>query len=157
MYLIAGIDPGKRCGIACLDLNGNLIFKDHKTFAGIDWLASTINKIGTPVIVASDKPDASEVVKKVNTVFNSKLFCPDREFKIDEKRAAAKSLGIKNPHERDAYIAAISAYRAYANKFKQIEHMVMESEYRNIDEIKAKVVAKHSIREAIENRKANRR
>jgi uncharacterized protein len=156
LYLIAGIDPGKTCGIACLDLNGNLVFKDHKTFGGADWLITTLNNIGTPVIVASDKPQPSTLVRKINSAFNSKLFCPDRELKITEKRMAAKNLGIKDPHERDAYTAAISAYRAYANKFKQVEHLTPKSDY-NIDEIKAKVVGKYSIKEALENKKANRR
>lgn len=157
MYLIAGIDPGKTSGIACLDLNGKLILKDHKVFGGLEWFISTLNGIGTPVIIASDKPDASDMVRKVNTAFNSKLFCPDREFKIDEKRTTAKSIGIKDPHERDAYIAAISAYRAYANKFKQIEHIAFENKYKDVEEIKAKVIGKYSIKEAIENRKANRK
>ena len=96
-------------------------------------------------------------LKRVNTVFNSRLFCPDREFKIAEKRTAAKTIGIKDPHERDAYTAAISAYHAYANKFNQIEHIAQQSMQNNIDEIKAKVIRRHSIREAIENRKANRK
>lgn len=157
MYIIAGIDPGKTCGIACVDLKGNLVFRDHMTFGGVDWLIKTLNKVGTPVIVAGDKPDASEIVKRVNTIFNSRLFSPEREFKISEKRTAAKSLGIKNQHERDAYIAAITAYHAYANKFKQIEHLAQQSMQTNVEEIKAKVIRRHSIREAIENRKANRK
>ena len=158
MYVIAGIDPGKTCGLACLDLKGNLVFKDHKTFGGPDWLTMTLNNIGTPVIVASDKPEASDIVKKINTTFSSKLFRPSREFKIEEKRAAARNLGIKDPHERDAYIAAISAYNSYANKFKQIEHMLgSKKEVKDIDEIKAKVISRYSIREALENRKANRK
>ncbi len=157
MYIIAGIDPGKTCGIACLSLNGNLLFKDHKTFGGADWIINTLNSIGTPVIIASDKPNASEIVRKINTAFNSRLFCPEREFKIEEKRTVAKSLGIKDQHERDAYTAAISAYNAYANKFKQIEHIATEMKYQDIDQLKAKVIGRYSIREAIENRKANRK
>ena len=90
MYLIVGIDPGKTCGIACIDLNGKLVFRDHKMFGGVDWFVSSVNKIGTPVIVASDKPKASAMVRKINSAFNAKLFCPDREFKIEEKRIAAK-------------------------------------------------------------------
>jgi len=155
MYLIVGIDPGKTCGIACLNLDGSLIFKDHKRFGGTDWIISTLNGIGTPVIVASDKPQASDMVKKINTAFNATLFTPDREYKIGEKRMTGKNLGIKDPHERDAYTAAINAYRNYANKFKQIEHIAPKN--TDIDEIKAKVVGKYSIREAIENRKANRK
>lgn len=157
MYLIAGVDPGKTTGIACVDLNGRLIFKDHATSAGIGWVADTINRIGTPVIIASDKPDASPIVRRVNAAFNSRLYCPEREFRLEEKRDTARGVGIKDPHERDAYIAAIAAYRAYSNKFKQIEHIASENGYSNLEEIKAKVIARYSIREAVENRKANRK
>jgi len=157
LYLIAGIDPGKTGGIACLDLNGRLVFRDHKSFGGLDWFISTLNKTGTPVIIASDKPEAGELVKKINTIFSSRLFCPEREFRLEEKKSVAKIMGIKNPHERDAYTAAMAAYRAYSNKFKQIEHLAHENKCIDIDQIKAKVVGKHSISEAMENRKSGRR
>lgn len=157
MYIIVGIDPGKTCGLACLNLEGKLIYKDHKTFGGADWLISTISNIGTPVITASDKPEASLLVKKINTAFNARLFRPEKDFKITEKREAAKGIGIKDPHERDAYTAAISAYNAYANKFKQIEHIAHQHNYVNVDEIKAKVIDKYSVKEALENKKANRK
>lgn len=157
MYLIVGIDPGKTCGIACLDLEGRLVFRSHKTFGGTDWLISALNRAGTPVIIASDKPSISEAIKRVNSAFNSRLFSPSREFRVTEKRTAAKNLGIKNPHERDAYTAAISAYNFYANKFKQIEHIVGRKSRAEIEEIKAKVVSRYSISEALEGRKANRR
>ncbi len=156
MYLIVGVDPGKTTGIACLDLNGRLVLTEHMRSAGQEWITSTINRAGTPVIIASDRRSASATVRKINAAFNSRLFCPERELKIQEKRGAAKSAMIKDPHERDAYVAAISAYRAYANKFKQIEHIALESN-GDAEAIKAKVVGKYSISEAMENRKANRR
>lgn len=157
MYLIVGIDPGKTSGIACIDLNGRLVYRDHKVFGGMDWFIKTLNKAGTPIIIASDKPEASQMVKKINTAFNSKLFCPERELRMEEKRTLAKSLGIKDPHERDAYVAAISAYRAYANKFKQAEHLASQKEGADIEEIKAKVVRRYSISEALGNKKASRK
>jgi hypothetical protein len=157
LYIIAGVDPGKTCGIACLDLNGNLVFNDHMMHGGFDWLVSTIGRIGTPVIVAGDKPGASEMVKRINSAFNSRLFCPEREFRITEKRNAVKKLKIKDPHERDAYAAAIAAYHAYENKFKQIERKAHQNNFPDIDNIKAKVVGRHSINEAVENKKANRK
>jgi uncharacterized protein len=156
MYIIAGIDPGKTCGIACLDLNGRLVITDHRLFGGSGWIVETLNRIGTPVIIASDKPTSSSAVKKINAFFNAKLFTPDREFKVEEKREAAKDNGIKDPHERDAYVAAIAAYRSYANKFKQIEHLAKSNSAVDLEKVKAKVVAKYSISEAINNRKANR-
>ncbi len=157
MYLIAGIDPGKTCGLACIDLNGKLVFKAHRTFGGTDWLINTISAVGTPVVIAGDKPNPSEVVRKVNTAFNSKLFRPERELRITEKRTAAKNLGIKNPHERDAYMAAVSAYNSYANKFKQAEHIAKSKDYKNVEQLKAKVISKYSISEALGNKRANRK
>lgn len=157
MYIIAGIDPGKTCGIACLDLNGRLVLKDHRIYGGFNWMVSAIGNAGIPVIVASDKPGASDIVKRINSAFNSRLFSSEREFRIAEKRDAARNLQIKDPHERDAYTAAISAYHAYENKFKQIEHLGRQRNIPDIDIIKAKVVGKRSISEAIENRNANRK
>jgi predicted RNase H-like nuclease (RuvC/YqgF family) len=157
MHLIVGIDPGKTVGIACLDLNGRLVLASHMPNAGMGWITNTINSTGTPSIIASDKPNASSLVRKINAYFNSRLFSPDREFKIEEKRAAARRIGIKNPHERDAYVAAISAYHAFENKFKQIERKAASERYADAEAIKAKVIAKYSISEAVEDRKANRK
>ncbi|MGI0100605.1 MAG: DUF460 domain-containing protein [Candidatus Micrarchaeaceae archaeon] len=156
MYTIAGIDPGKTCGIACLDLDGKLVFKGHMTFGGNDWLVSRLSDIGTPIIIASDKPEAGSVVRKISAIFNSKLFCPKKDFRVEEKRLAARDMGIKNTHERDAYVAAITAYHAYANKFKQAERLAEKAGRSEIETIKAKVVARYSIKEAMDNRKANR-
>lgn len=157
MYTIVGIDPGKTAGIVAIDLNGKLLAKTHRRFAGNDWLVRTIRELGTPVIIASDKPNASMVVKKINATFNSKLFLPNKELKIEEKREIAEAMNIRDPHERDAYVAAVKAFRAYANKFKQAEHIAVNNKLSNIDEIKAKVVEKYSINEAITNRRANRK
>ncbi len=156
MHIIAGVDPGKTCGIACIDLNGRLVFSNHALFGGHEWVISTLTSVGKPVIIASDRTKAGATVRKVNSAFSSRLMCPDREFKVSEKRDAARAVGIKDPHERDAYTAALFAYKAFANKFKQAERIASA---RNVDteEIKAKIVAKYSIREAIENRKTNRR
>ena len=160
MYLRVGIDPGKTIGIACLNLDGKLLLKDHVPFGNLEWIVNTINKTGTPLIVASDKPETSTTIKKVKAAFNARLFSPQREFKISEKRLSAKELGITNPHERDAYVAAISAYHAYANKLKQAERIANaegSNSQQSIEEIKAKVIRKYSINEALANRKANRR
>jgi len=157
MYIIAGIDPGKTSAIACIDLNGRIVFRDHKTFAGMDWFVKTLSGLGTPVIIASDRPSPSEMVRKINSAFNSRLYSPERELRIEEKRVEAREIGIKNPHERDAYVAAISAYRTYSNKLKQAEHAAMEKGYNNTDEIKARVLSKRSIDEALRDIKANRK
>jgi len=157
MYIIVGIDPGKTSAIAAIDLNGKLLHSAHKTFAGVDWLTKEIRSVGIPVIIAGDNLEVSQVVRKINATFSARLFCPSRELPIGEKREIAKISCIKNPHERDAYAAAVKAYRNYTNKFKQAEHIANGMGHEDIDRIKAKVVDRYSISEAIENRKANRR
>jgi hypothetical protein len=157
MYIIVGIDPGKTSAVAAVDLNGKLIRSAHKTFAGADWLISEIRSVGIPVIIAGDNPEASPMVRRINASFNAKLFTPSRELPVEEKRGIAKGSYIKDPHERDAYAAAVKAYRNYTNKFKQAEHIARGISFENVDMVKAKVVGRYSISEAIENRKANRK
>ena len=43
------------------------------------------------------------------------------------------------------------------NKFKQAAHIASQKGVENIEEIKAKVVGRYSINEAMSNRKANRK
>ncbi|MGC8652360.1 MAG: DUF460 domain-containing protein [Candidatus Micrarchaeia archaeon] len=152
-YVIVGIDPGKTVGIACIDLNGRLVLFDHIPFASEEWIVRRINSIGTPVLIASDKPTHSTLIDKTNAAFNSTLFYPRRILRASEKRALAKSSSIKNVHERDAYVAAIKAFNAYKSKFMQINSSVAAEQS---DEVKAKVIKKYSISEAVKNRKARR-
>lgn len=157
MHLIVGIDPGKTCGIACLDLNGRLVFSSHKTFASTDWIVSQISKIGIPSVIAGDKPAGSEAIRKINAAFNARLFAPSKELTIDEKRELGRAFRIKDPHERDAFAAAIKAYNSYSNKFNQVERIASNGSIDDIDMLKAKIVSKYSINEAIGNKKVNRK
>lgn len=157
MHLIVGIDPGKTCGLACLDMNGRLVFSTHKTFASTDWIVSEISRIGIPSIIAGDKPNGSDAIRKINAAFNARLFTPCRELTIDEKRELGKAFRIKDPHERDALAAALKAYNSYSNKFNQIERIASNGSIDDIDALKAKIVSKYSINEAISNKKANRK
>ncbi|MGC8647849.1 MAG: DUF460 domain-containing protein [Candidatus Micrarchaeia archaeon] len=154
IYIIVGIDPGKTVGIACIDLEGRVLLLSHKYFASEEWIIWQINQVGTPVIIASDKPEHSSLVDKTNAAFNSRLFYPQRVLRAYEKRELSKGLNIKNVHERDAYVAAKKAFNTYKSKFMQIDSSV---EAQRRDEIKAKVIKKFSISEALENKKAGRR
>jgi hypothetical protein len=157
LHTIAGIDPGKTSAIAVIDLNGRLIYSAHKTFAGVDWLIKEISSAGTPIVIASDRPEVSPTIRKVNAAFNARLFYPNKELMTEEKRLIAKGADLDNQHERDAYAAAVKAYRFYTNKFKQAEHIARERSAENVDLIKAKVVGRYSISEAMTNKEANRR
>ncbi|MEM0150153.1 MAG: DUF460 domain-containing protein [Candidatus Micrarchaeaceae archaeon] len=152
-YIIVGIDPGKTIGLACVGLNGRLLCSSHMASAGEDWIIWSINEVGTPVIIASDKPARSALLGKVNAAFSSRLFYPQRLLKASEKRDIARGSGIKNVHERDAYVAALKAYNAYKSKFMRIDSSIGERS----EEIKAKVIKKYSVSEALAGKKSGRR
>ncbi len=155
-HIIVGIDSGKTSAIACLSLDGRLMYMDHKTFAGIDWIVENIRKIGTPSVIATDKRNPNHVIRKVNAAFNSRLFCPSSDISLEDKRMLARSIGIKDRHERDAYSAAIKAYHIYANKLKQAEHILRERRIDDFDSIKAKIIDRYSMNEAMTGKEANR-
>lgn len=155
-HIIVGVDPGKTSAIACLSLEGSLILSAHQVSAGMPWILDRIMEAGTPSIIATDRKVLGDTVRKINAAFRSKLFMPIKDISTMEKRELARRAGIKNPHERDAYAAAVKAYRAYANKLNQAEHISRDSGEPDSDMVKAKIIQKYSISEAIAGRKANR-
>jgi hypothetical protein len=157
MDILVGIDTGKTVGIACVDFNGRLLAHLHRRFAGMESIVSEIRMVGTPIVIAADKPVPSEMIKKINAAFNARLYAPEYEFSAKEKRAASKHGVIQDIHERDAYFAAMKAYHAFANKLKQAERIAVKNGITDVDEIKAKVLRKYSISEAMTGREANRR
>ncbi len=156
MHLIVGVDTGKTVAYACLDLDGKLVSSSHVSSLGQDWLIDSIGKLGIPSIVACDR-EPNDIVRKVCASFNAKLYYPVKEISIDEKREMARPYGTTNPHERDACAAAVKAYKAYTNKLRQAERIAKEGKVNEIDSIKAKVIEKYSIEEAISNKEANRK
>jgi predicted RNase H-like nuclease (RuvC/YqgF family) len=151
------VDPGKTWGVAMLDLEGRLVWASHGSGGSSEDMIGLINSVGRPIIIAGDRKQSSELVRKVNASFNSVLFEPKKDLSVDMKRSLAKDAKISNPHERDAYAAAAYAFKSYVAKFTHAEHLAKRRNADNIDEIKAKVVLKHSVDEAITGRKANRR
>ncbi len=157
MHLIVGIDTGKTAAVVCLDLNGSVVHASHAAGEGINWIVSTIRSAGVPDVIATDKPDTgSEIIRKVNAAFNSTLYYPRKNILLREKKIIAKARSIKNPHERDAYVAALKAYNAYSNKLHQVERLGRQRNVDDIDALKSKVIHRYSIDEAVTNRKAHR-
>lgn len=156
MHIIIGVDTGKTVAIAALNLDGKIIETKHKSSVGIEWLISEIEKIGTPSIIAYDKKP-NKNVQKISAAFNCETFNPHKIVTIKEKQRISKLYNIKNPHERDALTAAIKAYNYYVNKLNQAEHIAREKSIINMDNLKAKVIKKHSIKEAISNNEVFRK
>ncbi len=154
MYIIVGIDTGKTSAVVCLDLDGNVVHTCSMRSAGIGWLVESISKVGTPVVVATDKHHANETVLKLAAIFDAAVHSPEDDIFVKEKRKIAKDIGI-NVHERDALSAAIYAYNHYANKIRQAGKIATESG-ADIEKIKALVIKRHSVREAISGKKSGR-
>ncbi|MGI0141445.1 MAG: DUF460 domain-containing protein [Candidatus Micrarchaeales archaeon] len=156
-HIIVGVDPGKSAAIACLDLEGNPIHIDYSRFVGFDWFVDKIKNVGTPVIIASDKKNSTHTINKLAAAFGAHVFMPDQDISVKRKEEVAAGKKIGNLHERDALVAAITAYNAYAHKFKQAEKLARQTKYENVDKLKAMIVKKYSIYDTINNKKAGSR
>jgi predicted RNase H-like nuclease (RuvC/YqgF family) len=146
-YIIVGIDPGTTTGLAALDLQGRLIDLVSSRAMTPGDVVSWISSRGKPLIVATDVLPAPDSVEKVKRAFSAVLFSPGYELSEDEKTTLGRQFGYKNDHERDALAAAISAFKKYRNKFKQIDKKAGLG--LDLDEVKALVVRGCSIEGAV--------
>ncbi len=76
MYTICGIEIGKNCAFALIDLNRNLIkiksFKDEK----LSDLIGEINKEGKVIIVATDVNPIPKKIRKIAAALQCGIFYP---------------------------------------------------------------------------------
>jgi uncharacterized protein len=119
-HIIVGIDPGSTFGIAMVGLDGSRIAL-RSTLGGFSDAARIVEATGTPSLVACDTNPAPEAALRLASYFSCRLFVPHESVREDEKRGVARGAGTANTHERDAYCAAVFAYRAHANKLRQID------------------------------------
>lgn len=155
-HIIVGIDTGKTSAIACLDLDGRIVRLAVKPFAEFKWYIDSIREAGSPAIIASDKKKNNDTVTKLAAIFDAALYTPKEDISVMRKKELARTLHVANIHERDALSAAIFAYNSYSSKLKQAERMARGSSKDEVDRIKAMVVKKHSVREAMEGKTAGR-
>lgn len=121
-YFIAGIDPGATIGIAIVSLSGKKI-ATASTNGGMNEAARIVERHGTPSLIACDVFPPPEMAQKLSSYFSCRLYCPNKEIREEEKRKLAQNENVSNNHERDAYAAAIYAYRSAANKLRQIDSL----------------------------------
>ncbi len=154
-HLIVGIDPGKTAAIACLDLDGNVAKLATGRFVGLEWFVDTLKETGLPVVVACDKRRPDSLVEKLAAIFDAVLFVPQTDISVMKKKDLTAHR-FANPHERDALAAAATAYNAYAGKLRQAERIGREKG-AEVEMVKAMVIKKYSVHEAISSRSAGRR
>ena len=119
-HIIVGIDPGTTFGIATVGLDG-LKLSLRSTLGGFSEAARIIEACGTPSLVACDTNPAPEAALRLASYFSCRLFVPRESVREEDKRRVARGAGTSNTHERDAYCAAVFAYRAHANRLRQID------------------------------------
>lgn len=132
MYLIIGLDPGINVGYAALDLNGKLVGAGVTKQKSADKVVVLISQIGIPLLVACDVSKPPSFVKSVAAKFNVKVFCPSKNLTQESKRFMSPE--AMNHHIRDAYAAALKAYRKYSNRFRRIDKIYPDKseEYKRL-------------------------
>ncbi len=155
-YFILGIDPGTTAAICLLTLNGRV----HKLVSRKGLVRADIIRLvyeeGIPVIIASDVPQAPNLIEKVARAINAEVFTPDKPIPVAEKQELAREyssdIKIRNAHERDALTAAVYAFRSIQPKLQQIDKKIREEQLA-IDRghLKALVIKGMPMAEAISN------
>jgi len=135
-----------------LDLSGNLICSGVEKEANDERIVKIISSVGSPSVIASDTSPPSHFVQKVAARFQVKLFHPRRSLSKEQKRLMGRDIAnpqkrvwqselagnsdICDPHIRDAYAAAVKAYKRYVDRLRQIDRM----DVPNRDELKHMVI-----------------
>ena len=97
------------------------------------------------MLIASDTSLPSHFVQKIAARLNVKVFSPKESLTKLEKREIGKD--IEDVHIRDAYAAAVKAYRRYQNRLRQIDSMDIPDK----EELKKMVIMGERIAERLEN------
>lgn len=155
-YFILGIDPGTTAAICLLTLSGKI----HRLVSRKGLVRADIIRLvyeeGIPVLVASDVPQAPNLVEKVARAVNAEIYTPDKPIPVADKqelaREYANQMKIRNAHERDALTAAVYAFRNIQPKLQQIDKRIQEEQLAlDRNHLKALVVKGMPIVEAIAN------
>lgn len=156
-HVIVGIDSGKRAAVACIDLNGKIVHINNGLFVSLDWYVDNIKLAGSPVIIAGDKRRAQRLLEKLSAIYNAVIYTPTTDISVKRKKEFLTGKTVANLHERDALSAALTAYNAYANKLNQAERYARERDVEDLDRVKALVIKRYSIHEALEGKEESRR
>ncbi|NYZ79146.1 DUF460 domain-containing protein [Candidatus Micrarchaeota archaeon] len=124
--MIVGIDPGTTIGYAIFDLDMNPLLIGSKREMSKEELADMIRKKGKPSLLACDVNPAPDLLLKLASYFNTRIFIPEKDMGDREKSKLVKGMEFSNEHEMDAAAAAMKAFRFYENKLRQIDRVLKE-------------------------------
>ncbi|MCX6776951.1 MAG: DUF460 domain-containing protein [Candidatus Micrarchaeota archaeon] len=124
--LIIGIDPGTTIGYAIFDFEKKTFSVGSKREMSKEELVDIISKEGKPSLLACDVNHAPELLLKLASYFNSRVFIPDKDMSEREKNQLVEGMKFSNEHEKDAAAAAMKAFRFYENKLRQVDRILKE-------------------------------
>jgi predicted RNase H-like nuclease (RuvC/YqgF family) len=89
-------------------------------------LVDVIRRRGKPSLLACDVNPAPDLLLKLASYFNTRIFIPERDMGDREKSELVRGMEFSNEHEMDAAAAAMKAFRFYENKLRQIDKTLRE-------------------------------
>jgi len=137
-YLIVGIDPGTTVGLAALSLDGELIFQTSSRQMAMPDVIEALSQAGKPLVVATDVSPMPASVERIRRAFAAVPATPKGDISVEEKKELCEGYPYHNDHERDSLAAAVTAYRQYQGKFRNLAKRVPPG--FDLDEIRAGVV-----------------
>ena len=157
--LIVGLDIGTTSAVSIHDLKKNLLYlKSRKNFSTSN-IVKQIIIFGTPLIIATDKQNVPQKIRKIAASFNAKVFSPDHDLTIEEKERIV-NISMRDSHERDALSASLFAFRFYSPQFNTIDMNLESLNMReHSDRVKEMIIRKEAknIAEAIEKVKPKKK
>lgn len=149
MHLIVGVDPGTNVGLALFDINANLIYKGTMN-GGKERIVEKIRSWGEPCVVATDVNPAPELVLRIASYFNARLFVPQRSMLEKEKNEMVHGQKVVGDHERDAVSGVLKFFRSNDAKLRWVDRVIKERRLeKHADEIRYCVLSGVSAADAI--------
>lgn len=124
--IIVGLDPGTTSAYAILNSNGEIMELDSSRDISLDEIIKRVMKIGSPVIVGTDKSKIPDLVEKFSARTGSKISSPEEDLRVEEKKLITRDFHYKDSHEMDALAGALFAYKKILRTIEKIKSFVKE-------------------------------
>lgn len=115
--LIIGIDPGNTTAVAAVDLEGDTRLLNSRLEFPHHEIIEELIETGYPLVITADKEEIPSTVDKIASSVGAKRFTPEKDLSQERKRELGQG---KNSHEKDAYAAALHAYKQMRKQIRKI-------------------------------------
>ena len=150
--IIVGIDPGTTLGYAIINIHGDILKISSSKSYNMSRLISEIVEVGKVLAVGCDKKKPPEFVQRFAVKTGGRLFRPDDDMPVLEKKQLTKNIKVKNLHEQDALASALFAYQKIQPMIKKVRKAVKDNNKHSLEEqvLEAVIKNEESISRVIE-------